>query len=436
MRRVRTRALLTVVAAVVVAVPVAFAGAADVDSSESPASVVFVDAWTNDDGTVDSDDAGDTGAASAGFDVWPVSLSSDDPTAPGPIPPRLVDDAAICTATINPADPRTVDVAINNAYPQYVCTISVIVENSGSVPASLGPAIIASDPGLEVDDITNPPLPAVLDPGVVATSVYSVRVRNSADQSTSLGFTISTTVANPPCGTAMVFGVERGTGDLYEIDPTAGTAYRLADIVDPLPSNVNSPNGLAYDAGTGRLYFSVGEEAGASSDLYFWDGTATVLAGSVNGQSAGAAMFDGRYYFVKNATDDLMSVTFDLDGLVVAEVSVHVGFAGTDTFRFGDIAFSPDGSTLFGSTLQSGSTPPTFFSLDLASGTYSSISTTTGVKLQIAYGDDGILYGQSTGTGEFFTIDPTTGTTTAIGTPSGAIDGFTDLASAPCPQSP
>ncbi len=234
----------------------------------------------------------------------------------------------------------------------------------------------------------------------------------------------------------MVIGVERGTGDLYEIDPTAGTAYRLADIVDPIPSNVNSPNGLAYDATTGRLYFSVGEEGSTSSDLYFWDGVAMVFAGSVGGQTGGATMLDGRYYFVRNATSNLMSVTFDLDGLVVAEVLVHLGFAGTDTFRFGDIAISPDGTTLFGSTLQSGLTLPTFFSLDLASGTYTSISTTTGTKLQIAFGDDGVLYGQSTGTGEFFTIDPTTGATTAVGAPTGAVDGFTDLASARCPQIP
>ena len=433
MNRGRARALLTVVAAVVVAVPVALAGASDVDDLGSPVSVVFVDAWTNDDGTINGADTGDTGVASAGFDLWPVNFSSDDPTAPGPVPHRLIDDAAICVATVDAVDARAVDVAVDNAYPQYVCTITVVVENSGRIPALLGAGVIASDPGLEVDDITNPSLPTILDPDTTATAVYSVRILNDADQSAALGFTISTDVSNPPCGTAMVFGVERGTGDLYEIDPTAGTAYRLADIADPIPSNVNSPNGLAYDADAGRLYFSVGEEASATSDLYFWDGTATVFAGSVNGQAGGAAMLDGEYYFVRNGTDDLISVAFDAGGSVAAEVPIHLGFAGTDTFRFGDIAISPDGATLFGSTLQSGSTPPTFFSLDLASGTCTPISTATGVKLQIAYGDDGVVYGTSTGTGEFFTIDPTTGGTAAIGTPTGAIDGFTDLASGRCP---
>lgn len=126
----------------------------------------------------------------------------------------------------------------------------------------------------------------------------------------------------------------------------------------------------------------------------------------------------------------------DAGGSVVAEAPFHLDFAGADTFRFGDIAISPDGTTLFGSTLQSGSTPPTFFNLGLSSGTYTSVSTTTGVKLQIAYGDDGVPYGQSTGTGEFFTVNPAIGATTPVGVPTGTTDGFTDLASARCPQSP
>ncbi len=199
MRRRRLRALLTVVVAVVVAAPLAFAGASDVDNSGPPDSVIFVDAWTNDDGTVNDTDIGDSGAVSVGFDLWPVGFSSDDPTAPGPTPPRLIDDAAICMAAIRPADLHSVDIEIDNAYPQYVCTITVVVENRGSVPASLSTAIITADPGLEVSDTMSPTPPAFLEPGAMAIASYSVRILNDADQSSTLGFTISTSVSDPPC---------------------------------------------------------------------------------------------------------------------------------------------------------------------------------------------------------------------------------------------
>ena len=169
MRRGGTRALLTVIAAVAVALPVAYAGACDRHPPRPSPSVVFVDAWTNDDGAVDRYDTGDTGAVSAGFDVWPVHLSSNDPTAPGPASPRLVDDAAVCTANVRPSDRHAVDVAIDNGYPQYVCTVSVVIENHLRVRAKLGPTSITADPGLEILDISDPPLPGVLRPGRRAT---------------------------------------------------------------------------------------------------------------------------------------------------------------------------------------------------------------------------------------------------------------------------
>jgi hypothetical protein len=233
---------------------------------------------------------------------------------------------------------------------------------------------------------------------------------------------------------ATVYGVERGSGDLYEIDVVGSTATLIADINDPFPGNVNSPNGLAWDPSTGRLYFSANSsENDTDSDLYFWDGSAVVSAGTVPGLVAGATFFEGEYYYVKNATDDLVKVQFNPDGTFAALVDVFTDFtANVDSFRFGDIVIYPemDAWTLYGSSLASNSTstPPTFFSIS-SDGTYTEISTASATRLQLAIGSDGVLYGQSTGTGEFFTIDPATGATTSKGVPTGASDGFTDTAS-------
>ena len=54
--------------------------------------------------------------------------------------------------------------------------------------------------------------------------------------------------------------------------------------------------------------------------------------------------------------------------------------------------------------------------------------------MQIAFGSDGELYGHSTGSGLFFSVDPVLGTRTSLGlTAVGTLGdgGFTDLAGAP-----
>jgi hypothetical protein len=390
------------------------------------AGVVFADAWTNDDGTVDQGDLGDTGLASPGYDAW--DSSSSDPVEPGIDPPRHDKDVAICTATVRPGDPEVVDVAIDQGYPGYVCTFATVVENATPIAVGVAVAAVESDPGLQVATVS--PLPEVLQPGAEGVSWSSVTVLQKAGQDQTLAFSLTILVSYPACDRTVVFGVERGSGDLYEIDLTHLIATRIADIVDPEPGNVNSPNGLAHDPVTGRLYFSASLEGGTSSRLFFWDGSTVILAGTVPGQAAGADIHAGAYYYVPNATDDLVKVTFNSDGTVAAVATLYSGFADPLTFRFGDIVITADGSTLYGSTLQSGTTPPTFFSLGLVSGSYTTVSTTSGTNLQLAYGSDAVLYGHSTGAGGFMVVDPAIGSTTPVGTPVGALDTFTDLASA------
>jgi hypothetical protein len=224
-----------------------------------------------------------------------------------------------------------------------------------------------------------------------------------------------------------VFGVERGTGDLYEINVPALTAERIFDFTDPTTDNVNSPNGLAWD-GT-NLWFSlqpVASDDVAFSELWKWDGTNATYEYDVPGLPAGAVIDGGYYYYFINGTDNLVMV--DLSDGTPSNAWTDVTGVDDVSLRFGDLVI--DGNIMYGST---NGPAENFFSLDLTTGAYTEISAPDGSRLQLAFGgDDGVLYGQSTATGEFFTVNPASGVTTSVGTLTGAIDGFTDLADGDC----
>lgn len=88
---------------------------------------------------------------------------------------------------------------------------------------------------------------------------------------------------------------------------------------------------------------------------------------------------------------------------------------------------------MFGSTLGTGSSPAEFFKIDLMTGDYEVISTTSALNLQLAFGPDGTLYGHITGSGEFFIVDPSDGSTTLIGFIEDSRQ-FTDIASVAGPR--
>jgi len=235
---------------------------------------------------------------------------------------------------------------------------------------------------------------------------------------------------------AVVYGTERGPGgasnnygDIYEIDLDSGTATKLFRPNLNLGQR-NYPNGNAFDTVNNRLYYSSNDSENTPSDLYFYDfGTSNqTLAGTLNGVSAGASFYNGKYYYIANRTDDLMEVTLIAGGTIASETKIADITGNGKGWGFGDIVIRSDG-VLFGSP--SGE----FFKFDLNTLTYTSISTTGAVGMQLAFGSNGVLYGHSAGTGEFFTIDPTDGTTTPIGYATGSATGqFTDLASGPLPS--
>lgn len=234
---------------------------------------------------------------------------------------------------------------------------------------------------------------------------------------------------------SLIYGVEQTTGDLFEIDPTTGIKHRIYETPNFSGTNINSPNGLAYDNKNHRLYFAVydsDEDPAKNSMLYFYDFDGNHHeAGLVEGIVAGACYGRGYFWYIKNETDDLYKVSFDpVNGEVDQVIPAYESFTdGEKTFRFGDVAMESFGNMLYGSSLQSGSTSPEFFQVDLSNGVYEPIAIGgSSSRLQLAFGANGVLYGHSAGTREWYSIDTATGDATELTWSSGD-KVFTDLAS-------
>jgi uncharacterized repeat protein (TIGR01451 family) len=186
-------ALRLTAALLLAAFSIIWPGAARADEPPGPApggGVVFVAAWTNDDGVVDdaTDDAGDLGDVSTAYDAHGTD-SSNDPSQPGFNPVREVKDVAICTIGIVGGSSAVANASVGNAYPGYVCTLVVTLSNDTGVPADVAPAVIVADDGLTVGQVGV--LPDTLAAGEQAIGVFFVQVDQSAPENATLTFTIT-----------------------------------------------------------------------------------------------------------------------------------------------------------------------------------------------------------------------------------------------------
>jgi hypothetical protein len=248
----------------------------------------------------------------------------------------------------------------------------------------------------------------------------------------------------------LVYGIDRGEevpgdrGKIYLVNMATGDYQEVGQIPSTVLStavNLNTPNGFAYDQANKRLYYSVITTSG--SELYFYDlGSDTnIYAGSIVGNSPGASFYNGKYYYIDNNTDDLYIYEFDGNGLITGSPTTITGISGglNRSLNFGDIAIQSDGVVYGAARENTGSRLPSyiFFRLTLdADGTsittaYNEISTSdTITRPQIAIGGgDRLLYGATTGSGQYHFVDTATGalTNTVIGFQ------FNDLASGECP---
>lgn len=238
-----------------------------------------------------------------------------------------------------------------------------------------------------------------------------------------------------PLEKIVVYGTERATGNIWEVDATTGDATLVFTAPEP-PSrsySPGSPNGLAYDTINDRLYYTEYLGGGnRNSDLYFYDGVGQTFAGTLTGTIACADFYAGKYYYIAgNPTDDLYEVTFNADGTVASKTKLADISSNIHSWTFGgDIAISPDGVIYgLGSCSVSGHGYE-FFKVNrdgsgfemIKQGDYS-------FSLQLAFGSDGTLYGhESAGDGLFYAVDLATGDLSPA-FPNSTNYLYTDLAS-------
>ena len=249
----------------------------------------------------------------------------------------------------------------------------------------------------------------------------------------SLALPVSLPKVRAAGGGAVVYGIDRNYGQVWEIDVANGSAVKLFT-VKSLPLDKATPNGLAFDDTSGRWYYAT---YSGQAKLYFWDGADQYYAGLLTGEIACGDFYDGKYYYIAGgpagATDDLYEVTFDASGLVVSTQKIADISNNTHKWTFnGDIAISPDAVIYGVGACGSHSAKYEFFKVNLDSTGFKLIDPSIfNYSLQLAFGSDGTLYGhESRNTGPFYAIDLETGDMSAAYAITGG-NLYTDCASGP-----
>jgi hypothetical protein len=165
-----------------------------------------------------------------------------------------------------------------------------------------------------------------------------------------------------------------------------------------------------------------------SSNLYFIDllePTVVHWAGTLAGHASNGTFYEGNYLYIDHGTDFLRKVTLSADGLLVADVVAADLLTGNNYLVVEDVAANCAGLVYLSASITDhkgkpkGSLHGTY---DLTTGVLTEFGSGWG---ELAFGDDGALYGHDGVTGEFFVIDPVTGVT---GAPFVLAETINDLA--------
>ncbi len=151
------------------------------------APAVRVYAHTNDDGRAGITDPSDVGDISDGYDRWGL-LSSDDPIEPGMDAARIIGDVAWCKAQSIDAD--TVRMRIENVYPGYTCTFTVVTVNRAGVNLIVDQIDIDVDATLELVELDAPAEGDYIKSWRRLCGTYAVTVLQEAPQGETLEFDI------------------------------------------------------------------------------------------------------------------------------------------------------------------------------------------------------------------------------------------------------
>ena len=227
---------------------------------------------------------------------------------------------------------------------------------------------------------------------------------------------------------------------LLGYDGAKWTNYTLGSVTGQVvPITASSPNGLAYEPGSGLVYMA--SISGSSSTLYRVNVTSMQVTniGSLTGLAAGATFYGGAYWYGETKTDNLHRVTFDGSGMVLQDETYASMTNGDIVFAYGDIDFDANGLlVIVSSTMDAAATVnvgKVYGTFDVGTRTWtlirSGILTDANVSAysQVAIGPNNVLYNHDTATGRWYIIDRVTGELIPLNVTS---PGFTDIASVHC----
>jgi len=239
----------------------------------------------------------------------------------------------------------------------------------------------------------------------------------------------------------LFYGAGSGTGNngnILRIVYNGSWSYSVIASLSSsiIPVSSSSPNGLAYDSSTGRLY--MGSFGGnPPSFLYFLNLTnnAVTQAGQLVGSPGSGAIWSGSYWYISQRSDNLRRVTLDPStGMMVSDTLYANITGGSKLFDLGDIDFAADGTLYFTAKVvnaQGTILSREFSHYDLVSKVYTLINPqgATGAYNQMSRGADGNLYNHDTTTGQLTVITAANGqlSSSVLVTPA-----VTDLASVSC----
>jgi hypothetical protein len=234
--------------------------------------------------------------------------------------------------------------------------------------------------------------------------------------------------SNLPRGdSAVLYGIERHTGDVYRVDVLNCTSSLEFTMDPPPPEGSAKPNGLAYDEFTGRFYYC---DYQPTSTLYFWDGSEHVAGSITSSDRSGVAngdFYNGKYYYIDGKTDNLYEVTLDVNGYITSILDLGDIAGGAHAWTFdGDIAVQDGVVYGWGKCVTHGEFE--FFTYNLGTEVFNVFTPNYQESLQLAFGTDGTLYGhRSGGSGDIYEISTLNGEVTGPICSPGVL--FTDCAS-------
>ncbi len=221
----------------------------------------------------------------------------------------------------------------------------------------------------------------------------------------------------------LIYGVDVAN-DIYEIDPVAKTNTKV------LTSSElgQTANALAWNDANQHLFF-----INAANTFDYWERSTNTIK-SVGGSPLNltadpnnAAYYNGSFWYFEHNTNilkeaqisyvggDPLTATPQVDA-VIPHLIPSISSTGFNTNTFGDIAIDTNTGTLYGSTSRG-----RFYSIDLNNpGTsFTEILVSQGndrtVGLQLSFDNlSNTLYGTNYNSGDWYSIDTTTGALTQI----------------------